>query len=752
MKKIFVFACAAVLSLASCTKDLENRVGALENDVESIQQQLTELTDRLNKEVDDLKELIDALNENVYVTGVSEIKEGDKVVGYTITLSKGKAITIYHGTNGKDGYNGLDGSNGKDGKDGKDAVAPTVGVVVEDGVYYWAVDGVALTDAEGNKIPVYAETNAPEFKYEDGKWWISTDGTWSPLVSAGTGESVFSDVQYDDASVTFVLADGTEIVLPRQAAFSLNIANTDVVVLPGETVNVAYTITGATETTTVYAVADGGFSVKVEAAGASEGNLAITAPSPLTDGKVIVFAGDNTKAAMQVITFEGGVLTVVSDTYNVDQKGGVVEVPVVTNLDYKVEISADWINYTETKAMREETLVFTVEENKGPERTALVCLTVDGAAVQTITVTQTTAAEPQFALEDIYGSWKVTYGSGSSSYEWQFFESDDLSKGNIRLDNIFGKSGYPVYGTFDLYTGVLTIQLRQKCMDNFGYQSWLCTKEGTSSISYTFHEDMTFDSGTATLAYAYYETSDPLSNSYLTDLKGVKKDENALEVGNYYYADGTCKSSYDSSKTLVGIVFWVGNATANDPILKAAFPECKNGLAMAVNPVNNIAWQTNTASIAEWQATNLSGYTSIQVNYAVNATNLDKELGYSNTQVLKAYNEANPETAADIYASLVEFAAATPAPAGTSGWYIPSAKEVSYMCYGPNTNAYYASGTTNLNALNTKIAAAGLSKITFGYLASSTEISATNAYAFQGTYLGNPNKTYNFTLCPVFAF
>lgn len=751
MKKIFVIACAALLSFASCTKDLENRVGALENDVESIQKQLTELSEKLNNEVDNLKQLIDALKNNVFVTGVTEIKEDGKVVGYTINLSKGQAITIYHGTNGKDGYNGLDGSNGKDGKDGQDAVAPTVGVVVEDGVYYWAVNGVALTDAEGNKIPVYAETDAPEFKYEDGKWWISTDGTWSPLVSAGTGESVFSDVQYDDTTVTFVLADGTEIVLPRQAAFSLNIANTEVVVLPGETVKVAYTINGATETTAVYAVADGGFSVKVEAASASEGNLAITAPSPLTDGKVVVFAGDNTHAAMQVLTFEEGALTLVSDTYNVEQAGGVVEVPVVTNLDYKVEVSADWIKYTETKAMREETLVFAVEENKGSERTATVTLTVNDIAVQTITVTQATAAEPQFALEDIYGAWKVTYGNGSS-YEWTFYESDDLSKGNIRIEYLFGKSGNPVYATLDLYSGVLTIQLRQKCTDNFGYLSWLCTKEGTSSISYTFHEDMTFDSGTATLAYAYYETSDPLSQSYLSDLKGVKKDENALEVGNYYYADGTCSSKFDATKTLVGIVFWLGDATANDPALKAAFPECAKGLAMAVNPVEDIKWQTNTASIAEWQAENMSDYTSIQVNYAPNAPNLDKELGYSNTQVLKAYNAANPETAADVYASLVEFAAATPAPAGTSGWYIPSAKEVSYMCYGNNNNAYYASGTTNLAAMNVKIQAAGLDKITFGYLASSSEISATEAYAFQGTYLGKPNKTYNFTLCPVFAF
>ena len=51
MKKIFVIACAVLLSFASCTKDLENRVGALENDVESIQKQLTELSEKKDEEI-----------------------------------------------------------------------------------------------------------------------------------------------------------------------------------------------------------------------------------------------------------------------------------------------------------------------------------------------------------------------------------------------------------------------------------------------------------------------------------------------------------------------------------------------------------------------------------------------------------------------------------------------------------------------------------------------------------------------------
>lgn len=476
MKKIFLLICAAAALLVSCTKDLEDRVGALEQDVQALQQQITELTEKLNKDVDDLKKLIEALQNNVYVTSVTEIKEDGKVVGYTIALTKGQAITIYHGTNGKDGYNGLDGANGKDGKDGKDAVTPTVGVIVEGGVYYWAVNGVALTDADGNKIPVYAETDAPEFKYEDGKWWISTDGTWSPLVSAGTGESVFSDVQYDDASVTFVLADGTELVLPRQAAFSLNIANTEVVILPGETIKVAYTITGATETTTVYAVADGGYTVKVEADGVAGGNLAITAPSPLTDGKVVVFAGNNTQAAMQILTFEEGALTIEGEKYDVTKEGGNIEIPVLTNLDYEVEISAGWLTFVETKAMRNETLVLNAAANSGAPRKAEVTIKSAGQVWCTFTVAQEgVAVEGGVAVEDLIGNWTVAYISGAGanlSYTMPIEASDDESKGNLILKRWFNQAKQhqdeTIYATFDAAAMTLSIVSDQKIKGSYG--------------------------------------------------------------------------------------------------------------------------------------------------------------------------------------------------------------------------------------------------------------------------------------------
>ena len=349
---------------------------------------------------------------------------------------------------------------------------------------------------------------------------------------------------------------------------------------------------------------------------------------------------------------------------------------------------------------------------------------------------------------DLLGDWNVYFDNGLQ-YTWTFGASDDASKGNATLVNIFGKNtkNIKVYVNFDITTGVISIATGQACEDDYGWSVNLVAKDGASVIEYTMTEKGKFGNPTSEIGY-----KDSWSSKYLSNVYGEKVDPNALAVGNYYYADGTCTATFIADKDLVGIVCWLGNITSTDSALKAAFPNCKNGLVMSVNAVNNIKWQTNAASVSSWQADYASSFTSIQVNYSNGATNLDKALGYNNTQVLRAYNAENPETAVDVCTALDEFAAAHPAPAGTSGWYIPSVKEVSYMCYGANDNAWMASGTDNMNIMNTKIEAAGLSKITWSNMASSSEISTDSAYAYQSRYVGNPDKTADFTLCPVFAF
>lgn len=485
MKKVIIVL-AAVAALIGCTKDLETRVSALEDRVSALEQ-------KVNSEVENLGKLIDGLKQNVYVTGVTEIKEGDKVIGYTIALSKGNAITIYHGEDGKDGNPGKDGEDGKDGQngqdgkpgadgsdgadgaDGADGVTPQIGVVLENGIYYWTVNGEKLTDANGNFIEA-SDLSCPKFKKENGDWYISTDGvSWAPLVSTNTGSGnscVFTDVTYNDSSVTFVIGE-TEITVPRQDQFKLNIEQAKgIVVLPNSQVSVAYTITGGTENTAVYAVADAGWSVSVQPESYTAGKIVINSPATVS-GNVLVFAGDASHAGMVALSFEEGKVTVSENAINVGKDGGAIEVPVSTNLEYEVVIPSDvtWISYVETKAMRDETVVLNVAANDGYPREASFTLASAGRTLQTITVSQEPGAEPPFSLADITGDWE----NASGNWVIEEYAGDGT---NVKISTMYNYTGCSIYADFDLYTGVLTIPTPQEGFNYNGSNYVLLVRQG----------------------------------------------------------------------------------------------------------------------------------------------------------------------------------------------------------------------------------------------------------------------------------
>lgn len=208
--------------------DLWNEVNSLKDRVLTLEQ----LCQQMNTNISSLQSLVSALQNQDYITSVTPIKQGNDVIGYTITFAKGEPITIYHGQDGK---------NGADGEDGKDGYTPVIGVDKdEDGVYYWTLDGEWLTDADGNKIPTSGKDGAdgedgeggngsmPELKIQGGYWYVSYDGgeNWERLGRAtgydGTdgkdgvdGDSWFKSVEDKGDYVEFILKDGTVIVMPK---------------------------------------------------------------------------------------------------------------------------------------------------------------------------------------------------------------------------------------------------------------------------------------------------------------------------------------------------------------------------------------------------------------------------------------------------------------------------------------------------------------------------------------------------------
>lgn len=233
--------------------------------IEDLAQALGDLAEAcliMNDNIEALSEIVMALQNNVYVTSVTKIMEDGEEIGYTLDFSDGTSATIYHGKDGENGKDGAPGKDGEDGEDGKDGAGsiPEIGVRQDtDGIYYWTVNGEWLLDGAGQKVAASGSGSqsgqgpqgpqgdpgkdgvTPKLKIENDYWYVSYDEgqTWEELGKA-TGEDgkdgadgengadgndgqdgvsggacIFSDVQVADDAVVLILADGTEIVLPR---------------------------------------------------------------------------------------------------------------------------------------------------------------------------------------------------------------------------------------------------------------------------------------------------------------------------------------------------------------------------------------------------------------------------------------------------------------------------------------------------------------------------------------------------------
>lgn len=199
-KAIFALLAGMALLVSSCYDDSE--VWETLRDHEARIAKLEALCSQYNTTISSLQTIVAALQENSSIKTVAPIMENGKTIGYTITFTRGNSITIYNGT---------------DGQDGLDGHTPIVGVKQDaDGLWYWTLDDAWMLNAEGNKVPAAGTT--PSLKIENDYWWVSYDGgvNWAKLGKAvgESGDPMFSSVEWDDKSVTFVLYNGQTITIP----------------------------------------------------------------------------------------------------------------------------------------------------------------------------------------------------------------------------------------------------------------------------------------------------------------------------------------------------------------------------------------------------------------------------------------------------------------------------------------------------------------------------------------------------------
>lgn len=256
MKKVFLTLLAAA-SLCACTGDLEDRVDTLEAKVAALES-------KVNENVSSIAKLAEAAAKAVTIESVTQ---NEDKTSYTIKFSDGTTSVL---------------SNGKD---GKDAVAPVVGVKEVDGVLYWTVNGEFLTN-NGAKVPVSGKT--PQFKIQDGKWYVSYDGkAWDEVPVSGTVEPKL-EMTETDTEYVFTLGE-TVIRIAKAKAFAIKVESDAVDIEPGKTATFKYTVTGADETTHVVAESST-FEVKVDE---TNSTITVTAPKAMVSGYVIVKAVRN---------------------------------------------------------------------------------------------------------------------------------------------------------------------------------------------------------------------------------------------------------------------------------------------------------------------------------------------------------------------------------------------------------------------------------------------------------------------------
>lgn len=356
--------------LRSELKNLENRVAYLE-----------EFSRLMNTNIASLQTLVAALQENLTVTEVVETDDG-----YVIRFSDDTAATI---------------------RNGKDCEGVPVIVVKRDsdGVYYWTLDGAWLKDTEGNRIKAQGGDGiVPQLKVEDGFWFVSCDNgkTWRQLDEATCGDGdgrggVFKGVAVDDRCVYFTLADGTVLTLPKEvdSPFAVEFDTTDVAIRDGGgSKTIAYTIRGATEKTLVKTIVQEGWKASVHAAANDRGTITVTAPDPIVESEILVFVNDGSyRTILATLNCMHGRISVADTAFDMGPSGGSRTVYLSTNLDYTVEIpdeARSWLSVVETRAMRDETIVFQVAENRAFDRFTTVCLKDEqGETLHTIVFRQT---------------------------------------------------------------------------------------------------------------------------------------------------------------------------------------------------------------------------------------------------------------------------------------------------------------------------------------------------------------------------
>lgn len=270
-----------------------------------------------------------------------------------------------------------------------------------------------------------------------------------------------------------------------------------------------------------------------------------------------------------------------------------------------------------------------------------------------------------------------------------------------------------------------------------------------------------------------------------------KSDYSKAEIGDYITTDGKLIDGDAASRLtdeikaqIVAVVFWTPKQTTSegrrtpaslkDDLIMSAeheHPECTHGLAVALkdatyNGSESMVWQNSFESVATTFQSGENFSHDSKGNFKSIASGsgeydpINYILGYQNTVVLRAYNTYCQKNNKSDYivqpvAAIDEFAKTHPAPTNSTGWFLPSPKELHILCYKDVDNIVNNYGTDTRDIIHSSIAAVGSGGLNNDMYWSSGEDGSSHYawYVDLGSgYVSYNNKTNNSYVRLVFAF
>ena len=383
MKRLFLIA-TAILLLAGCNRYDDSAIKAELENLKGRVAYLEGLCDRMNTNLTTFGTILDDIQKGKMVTGMTPIKQGDAVIGYTLSFSDDSSITLYNG---------------------KDGATPVIGVAEADGRYWWTVDGSWLLDAAGNRIPASGTDGeagiTPQLRIEDGWWFVSTDkgASWTRLGKATgeDGDSFFTSVTQDDGGVYLVLADGTTITIPKDRPLQLIFDGTSLLAPDGAGA-IPFRITGAYDDLQLIAFSSDSLKVGISVNGVEKATPADTLQAALDiqilggafGGGIMVAATSKDKSAVRIIDIERRLVLLDKEHFEIGRDGGVIPFTLFRNMPVEIGTDADWMRVDPVTRVIEETFAVTVEENAtGEDRTGIILINSGADGPQaTLTVKQ----------------------------------------------------------------------------------------------------------------------------------------------------------------------------------------------------------------------------------------------------------------------------------------------------------------------------------------------------------------------------